>query len=176
MMAEVMTDKIKGNVTLDETCNNTQVVNELDIPILCMVCKDMVIATSCDGILISNKERSGQIKPYVEAISNQVRYIETSWGTYTVIDAQVGSVTAKVKLEKGRSMKYHFHEHQDEICTIISGIGKIILDGIGQIARTGDVITIAAGCKHTLIANTDVSIIEVQVGTEISQKDKELSW
>lgn len=66
MMAEVMADKTKGKAILDETCENTNVVNELNIPILCMGCKDMIIAASGDGILISDKERSGYMKPYVE--------------------------------------------------------------------------------------------------------------
>jgi mannose-1-phosphate guanylyltransferase len=30
----------------------------------------------------------------------------------------------------------------------------------------------AAGCKHTIIADTDLSIIEVQIGSEIVQGDK----
>ena len=34
MMAEVMADQIKGRVILDETCENTHVVNELNVPIL----------------------------------------------------------------------------------------------------------------------------------------------
>ena len=36
-MAEVMADKTKGNVMLDNSCDNTNVVNELDIPILCII-------------------------------------------------------------------------------------------------------------------------------------------
>lgn len=36
MMAEVMADKTKGKAVLDEICENTNVVNELNIPILCM--------------------------------------------------------------------------------------------------------------------------------------------
>ncbi|WP_316381735.1 sugar phosphate nucleotidyltransferase, partial [Enterococcus faecium] len=69
MMAEVMADNIKGKAVMDDTCVNTQIVNELNIPILAMGCKDMVIAASGDGILISDKERSGYMKPYVEKIS-----------------------------------------------------------------------------------------------------------
>ena len=65
MMAEVMADKSKGRVVLDEECENTNVVNELNIPILCMGCKDLIVAASGDGILISDKERSGYMKPYV---------------------------------------------------------------------------------------------------------------
>lgn len=172
MMAEVMADKTKGNVTLDETCENTQVINELDIPILCMGYKDMVVAASGDGILVSDKERSGQMKSYVEEISTDVHFAEKSWGTYTVIDVQPQSMTIKIKLKKGNHMKYHAHEHREEVWTIVSGYGKVVVDGREQEVKTGDVITLPVGCKHILIAETDMSVIEVQIGEEISPKDK----
>ena len=172
MMAEVMADVAKGNVTMDDTCVNTNVVNELDIPILCMGCKDMVIAASCDGILVSDKEQSGYMKPYVEKISESVRFAEKSWGTYTVIDAQPEALTVKVTLRAGNSMKYHSHEYRDEVWTVLNGNGRTIVDGMEQVVRPGDVVTIAAGCKHTLIADTDMNVIEVQVGKDISQADK----
>ena len=87
-----------GRVFLDETCENTNVVNELNIPILCMGCEDMVVAASGDGILISDKERSGYMKPYVEKIETDARYAEKSWGTYTVMDVQPGSMTVKLSM------------------------------------------------------------------------------
>lgn len=172
MMAEVMADAAKGNVTMDDTCVNTNVINELDIPILCMGCKDMVIAASCDGILVSDKEQSGYMKPYVEKISEDVRYAEKSWGTYTVIDAQPEALTIKVTLRAGNRMKYHSHEYRDEVWTVLNGSGRTVVDGMEQILRPGDVVTIAAGCKHTLIADTDMDVIEVQIGKDISQADK----
>ena len=76
MMAEVMADQTKGKVVLDEECENTNVVNELNIPILCMGCKDMIVAASGDGILISDKERSGKMKPYVEKIETEAKVTE----------------------------------------------------------------------------------------------------
>ncbi len=172
MMADVMADHTKGNVICDETCVNMQVINELEIPILCMGCKDMVIAASGDGILVSDKERSGYMKPFVEKISGDVHYAEKSWGTYTVIDIQPGSMTVKIALSAGSQMKYHSHELRDEAWTVVSGNGKTIVDGMEQVVHPGDVVRVAAGCKHTLIAETDMNLIEVQVGEEISQKDK----
>ncbi|MCD7789571.1 MAG: cupin domain-containing protein [Bacteroides thetaiotaomicron] len=172
MMAEVMADKTKGNVMLDETCENVNAVNELDIPILIMGCKDMVVAASTDGILVSDKERSGQMKPYVEAISTDVHFAEKSYGTYTVIDAQPGALTVKNTMKAGHQMSYHYHERKDEVWTIVSGAGKTIVDGMEQTVRPGDVVTIAAGCKHMIIADTDLSLIEVQVGDELTLKDK----
>jgi mannose-1-phosphate guanylyltransferase len=172
MMAEVMPDVAKGNVTMDETCENTRVVNELNIPVLCMGCKDMIVAVSGDGILVSDKESSGYMKPFVEKIGTDVHFAEKSWGTYTVIDEQPGSMTVKISLRKGNMMKYHSHELRDEAWNIISGEGRAIIDGEECAVYVGDVLKIAAGSKHTLIAAKDMSIIEVQVGTEISKSDK----
>ena len=172
MMAEVMADKTKGKAILDETCENTNVVNELNIPILCMGCKDMIVAASGDGILISDKERSGYMKPYVERIETETMYAEKSWGTYTVIDVQPKAMTVKVSMRASEHMSYHMHNYRKEVWTVISGKGKAIVDGTAQLLRTGDVITIAAGCKHTVEAITALDIVEVQIGDEISVGDK----
>ncbi|MGN0195326.1 MAG: sugar phosphate nucleotidyltransferase [Candidatus Cryptobacteroides sp.] len=172
MMTEVMADKTKGKAILDETCVNTNVVNELNIPILCMGCRDMIVAASGDGILISDKERSGAMKPYVEKIQSEAMYAEKSWGTYTVIDVQPGSMTVKVSMKAGEHMTYHMHNYREEVWTVVSGEGKAIVDGMEQKLRAGDVITIAAGCKHTVVADTALDIIEVQLGSEISASDK----
>lgn len=161
-----------GKAVLDETCENTNVVNELNIPILCMGCKDMIIAASGDGILISDKERSGYMKPYVEKIETEAMYAEKSWGSYTVIDVQPGSMTVKVSMRAGEHMTYHMHNYREEVWTVVSGRGKAIVDGMEQVLRTGDVITIAAGCKHTVEAITALDMIEVQLGEEISVTDK----
>ena len=84
-------------------------MNELNIPILCMGCKDMIIAASGDGILIADKERSGYMKPYVEKIETEAMYAEKSWGSYTVIDVQPGSMTVKISMRAGEHMTYHMH-------------------------------------------------------------------
>ena len=172
MMAEVMADPTMGDVIVDETCENVNVVNELEIPILVMGCKDMVVAASGDGILVSDKERSGAMKPYVEQIDKEARFAEKSWGTYTVIDAQPHAMTIKVHLKAGKRMTYHAHEMRQEIFTVISGEGRIILGGVEQRLSPGNTITIPAGSKHIVIADTEMHAIEVQVGQEISAKDK----
>lgn len=172
MMAEVMSEKTKGKVMLDDACENTNVVNELNIPILCMGCKDMIIAASGDGILISDRERSANMKPYVEKIETSAMYAEKSWGSYTVIDVQPGSMTVKLSMKSGEKMSYHMHNYREEVWTVVSGKGKATVDGMEQMLRSGDVITIAAGCKHTVEAVTALDIIEVQLGDEISVSDK----
>ncbi|ADU20957.1 sugar phosphate nucleotidyltransferase [Ruminococcus albus] len=172
MMAEVMADATKGDVTLDDTCENTQVVNELSIPVLCMGCRDMVIAVSGDGILVSDKERSGYMKPYVEKIAGEAHFAEKSWGTYTVMDSEAEALTVKIKLYAGNNMNYHSHKNRSEVWTVLSGEGRFIIDGIERVVGPGDTVSAKAGVKHMIIADTDMSIIEVQTGKDIDRKDK----
>ena len=172
MMAEVMSDDIKGKAVMDATCENTQIVNELNIPILAMGCKDMVIAASGDGIFVSDKEQSGYMKPYVEKICSDIKFAEKSWGTYTVIDAQPGSLTVKLSIRAGEQMSYHSHEYRDEVWTVVSGNGISTIEGIDSELHAGDVIKIKSGIKHKVKAKTDLNIIEVQIGNEISSEDK----
>ena len=69
-------------------------------------------------------------------------------------------------------MNYHSHEHRDEVWTVISGTGHAIIDGRAQYVKAGDVISLPIGSKHTLIAETELKVIEVQLGKEISVEDK----
>ena len=172
-LTEAMEENSIGNVTLNDTCSNVHVINELDIPILGMGLNNIVISASPDGIIVSDKEQSSYIKPYVDRFDQKVRFAEKSWGSYQVIDVEDGSVTIKVTLNPGHSMNYHSHAHRDEVWTIISGEGRTIVDGMEQPVKLGDVITMEAGVKHTIIADTKLQIIEVQLGKEISADDKQ---
>lgn len=172
-LTEAMESVSVGEAILNESCYNTHVINELDLPVLCMGLSNIVVATSPDGILVSKKEQSSYIKPYVEKFDKPVMYAEKSWGEFKVIDIAKESLTIKITLNKGHKMNYHSHAKRDEVWTIIQGQGKTIVEGIEQYVKPGDVITIEAGCKHTIIAETDLKIIEVQLGKEISVHDKE---
>lgn len=171
MISEVMEEETKGNVVLDEKCKNTNAINELNIPLLCMGCENMVVVASDDGILVSNKDESDSIKPYVEKIESEVMFSEKSWGTYTVIDKQPFSMTVRLAVNANKTLSYHMHNNREEVWTVVSGQGKTIVDGIEQIVNTGDVIAIAPKCKHTIQAITPMEIIEVQIGS-CDVKDK----
>ena len=64
------------------------------------------------------------------------------------------------------------HNCRDEVCTVISGTGKAVINGVERELKAGDVFSVPAGAKHTVIATTDLHIIEVQIGSEISAGDK----
>lgn len=171
---EVMQEKTIGNVHTDSICENMHVINELDLPIVCMGLKNTVVAASPEGILIADKHQSSYLKPIVDKIVQDVQFAEKSWGSYHVLDTQPGSMTIRITLNPGHKMNYHSHARRNEVWTIVSGVGKAIVDGMEQPVKPGDVITMQAGCKHTLIADTELKAIEVQLGTDIRVDDKQV--
>ena len=70
-------------------------------------------------------------------------------------------------------MNYHSHKNRDEVWVVTSGSGRTIVDGMEQLVKAGDVITMFAGCRHTVIADTELKLIEVQLGEEINVQDKQ---
>lgn len=172
-LTEAMDETCVGKAILNETCKNVHVINELDMPVLCMGLKDIVISASPEGILVSDKEQSSYIKPFVDAIDQQIMFAEKSWGSFRVLDVEEESLTIKVTLNPGHRMNYHSHERRDEMWTVISGRGRTIVDGMEQPVQAGDVITMQAGCRHTVIADTELKIMEVQLGKDISVHDKQ---
>ena len=172
-LTEAMEESCVGDAILNETCENVHVINELAVPVLCMGLKDVIVSASGEGILVSDKEQSSYIKPFVDKIDQQIMFAEKSWGDFRVLDVQPESMTVKVTLHPGHRMNYHSHAHRDEVWTIVSGTGRTVVDGMEQPVHPGDVVTMEAGCRHTIIADTELTVIEVQLGKEISVHDKQ---
>lgn len=172
-LTEAMGEVQIGDAMMNETCRNVHIVNELDVPVLAMGLNDVIISASPEGILVSDKEQSSYIKPFVDRIDQQIMFAEKSWGSFRILDVEEESLTIKVTLNAGHRMNYHSHKNRDEIWAVISGTGRTIVDGMEQAVGTGDVITMQAGCRHTVIAQTELKLIEVQLGREISVHDKQ---
>lgn len=172
-LTEAMEENNIGNVIPNDTCENVHVVNELGMPVLCMGLKNAIVSASPDGILVADKEQSAHIKPYVDKLDNQIMFAEKSWGSFHVLDVTTDSMTIKVTLNPGHGMNYHSHMYRDEIWSVIAGKGMVIIDGVKRSVQIGEVITMKAGCRHTIIAETEMKVIEVQLGKEISIYDKQ---
>lgn len=182
-LSEVMTDNKIGNVILDNKTINSNIVNELDIPIIGMGLKNMVVAASYDGIFVSDKNESSYNKPLVEKLDNRPMYEERAWGDFKVLDIhspnnndEIDNYKSLVKhlyIKAGKSISYQKHKHRDEVWTIIEGNGILTLNDENKVVEVGDVIKIKKGDKHSLKAIKDLHFIEVQTGYEIAEDDIE---
>lgn len=172
-LTEAMEEDIIGKGILNDACSGVSIVNEMDVPVLAMGLHDVVISASPEGILVSDKEQSSYIKPFVDMFEQQIMFAEKSWGSFKVVDVESTSMTIKVTLNAGHKMNYHSHKNRDEVWVVISGTGKTIVDGMEQNVKAGDVITMSAVCRHTVIAESELKLIEVQLGEDINVHDKQ---
>lgn len=169
-LTEEMPEKSIGDVTWDGTCENSHAINVLGIPMVVMGAKNMVIAASHDGILVADKHQSSYIKDCLTNVSDESRFEERRWGTIKTIDANeddgTKSVTKRVKVIAGKAMPCHMHKSHTETVTVISGMGKLILEGTEVDLLAGSTVSIAAGKKHAIRAvGSDLRLIEVSLGS-----------
>ena len=95
-------------------------------------------------------------------------FAEKSWGSFRVLDVEDESLTIKVTLNPGHSMNYHSHMNRDEVWVVISGTGRTVVDGAERPVHVGDVVRMQAGCRHTVLADSELQLIEVQLGKKKS--------
>ena len=112
------------------------------------------------------------MKPYGEELEQKIMFAEKSRGNFEVIDIEDSGMNIKVTLQSGQHMNYHSHQNRAEVWTVIHGKGYVILDDNKKEVKPGDVIQVPEGCKHTIGAYTELKVIEVQIGKEITVYNK----
>ncbi len=167
-LTEVMEEKPIGDVVMSKDCKNTHVINELEIPIVVMGAENMVVAASPDGILLADKVQSSYIKKYVENRDLRPMFEERSWGEYTVLNLSLDAegnrtVTKKKRVQAGKSIGETKHKYHLEVWTVLSGRAVISIKGRKHDAFPGDTFTIERGILHSLQAEEDTILLEVQI-------------
>lgn len=177
-----LTDELQtleyGNVTTDGSGSNTHIFNETGLPLMCIGTRDLVIAASPDGIIVSEKSKSENIKEYASRLKQRPMYEERRWGMYRVIDHTEtddghSSLTKRLTIHPGASISYQRHHDRTEVWVFIEGEGEIVVGADRRKVRAGDTFTIPAGTMHALRATTPLTFIEVQTGSRLVEEDIE---
>lgn len=174
-MAEQMSTDCIGNVLMEETCRNTQVVNELSIPLVVMGTNDLVVVAAQDGILVTDKACANKVKDVTKGIVSRPMFEERRWGTLETLDDTetdgVSTLTRKIKIYDGMTSSYHYHTERDEIWTVLNGSGELILEGNKIHLTPGKAICIRKNQRHAVKAFRNFEYIEIHVGTSVGNED-----
>lgn len=167
-----------GSVIMGEGNENVSVINVTDRPVVVLGLKDAVVVSSSEGILVSDKQKSSYIKPYVENLEERPLFEEKRWGEYKVIDRHNFSdgkkvLTKLLVIRKGKSISLQLHHHREEVWTIIDGKGELVLGEETKIVEAGETIKINKQQKHKITAIEDLQIIETQIGESLEEEDIE---
>ena len=179
-LTEEMRDFNSGKVLSDDSCSNTHIINETNLPLVVAGLSDAVVVATPDGILVSDKETSAHIKPLVaKAAESRPMYESRQWGEYKVISKEdhAGEPFSLEKIlivKPGKQLSYQKHLSRSEVWTITSGAGEVVLDDEVQPVERGSVVFIAPGVKHAVRAlDENLHIVEVQLGVNLVEEDIE---
>ena len=177
-LTEQMEEYSAGRVVVSG-CSNTHVVNELNIPMVVSGVNDAIVVATPDGILVSDKTDSAQIKPLVNKVAEARPMHESRrWGEYKVLDqgtheSGMRSLEKILRIKAGKQLSYQLHRHRSEYWTVIDGEGEVVIDGKVTGVSPGSFIGIAPGSMHAVRALSTLSIVEVQLGSDLVEEDIE---
>lgn len=99
---------------------------------------------------------------------------ERPWGEYFVLDDKETHKVKRIKVNPKGRLSYQYHEKRSEVWTIVSGVGRITLDGHTKDYHPNEVIQIPQGMKHRIgnpSTEEECIFIEVQLGTYFGEDD-----
>lgn len=101
---------------------------------------------------------------------------ERPWGSYTVLDD--GAPDHKVKrivVRPGKRLSYQRHARRAEHWFVVSGRGRVTIEGAVRPVGPGDSVDVALGAAHRIEADADAGadlvFVEVQHGDYFGEDD-----
>ena len=97
------------------------------------------------------------------------------WGSWHVVDANVGYKVKRIHVLPGSRLSYQTHRYRSEHWVVISGIATCTVDDVTRIVGPGESVDVAVGAKHRLAneGTEELVIVEVQRGAYTGEDDIE---
>lgn len=167
-LTEEMTNRQIGKGIISSDCENTHLINELEIPVSILGLSNVVVAVSPDGILVTEKSASPRIKELIN-FEQSPMYEEKNWGWVRILDDQTyedGRVVhiKRMNVTTGKSISYRMNASREEVWTIVKGEGEFVHNGNYLNVKPGNVLHIPAKTLHCIKAARELEIIIVQTG------------
>ncbi len=99
---------------------------------------------------------------------------ERPWGSFTVLDDEAGDHKVKrIVVLPGKRLSYQRHARRAEHWFIVSGEGRVTLDGTDQGVVAGSAVDVGLGTAHRIenTGDADLVLVEVQHGDYFGEDD-----
>ena len=142
--------------------------------------KNYIVVDTRDGLLISKKGESQEVKNIVKQIGEQNRNIlnfhttiHRPWGKYTVLEVGKGYKIKKIEVKPGKRLSLQKHYHRNEHWIVVSGTATVQVGEKSYLVRPNESTYIKMGEVHRLENNGKIPLIliEVQVGEYTEEDD-----
>ena len=96
------------------------------------------------------------------------------WGAYTVLDdSAVDHKVKRIVVTPGKRLSYQRHARRAEHWFVVSGRGRVTVEGVDRVVDPGDSVEVPRGAAHRIesVGDGDLVFIEVQHGDYFGEDD-----
>lgn len=171
-------NRLSGPVEVHKTKNS--LVHSDDILTVVHGVDDVVVVATKDAILVTNRERSGEVKALVDDLkSRNVREASEHlkmyrpWGAYQRIDIGTRFQVKRITVKPGGRLSLQKHFHRSEHWIVVSGTAEVTVGNKVMELHENESTYIPIGEVHRLAnpGKVPLELIEVQVGSYTGEDD-----
>ncbi|MBQ4844370.1 mannose-1-phosphate guanylyltransferase/mannose-6-phosphate isomerase [Pseudoalteromonas sp. MMG005] len=142
--------------------------------------KDLIIVSTKDSILVTNKSCVQEIGSIVQALKKnareEVKYhreVYRPWGKYDLIDVGERFQVKRITVKPGAKLSKQMHHHRAEHWIVVSGTAKVTIDGKERFLTENESVYIPITAVHVLEnpGKVGLELIEVQSGSYLKEDD-----
>ncbi|MFO1146969.1 MAG: mannose-1-phosphate guanylyltransferase/mannose-6-phosphate isomerase [Alsobacter sp.] len=168
----------RGRVRLLGTSNS---LVQSDDQLTCVVgLEDVVVVTTKDAVLVSSKERSGEVKDLVAGLiaegveeATAHRRMHRPWGWYQRIEIGPRFQVKRIQVKPGARLSLQKHMHRAEHWVVVHGTAEVTVDERTWLMHENEAAYLPISSVHRLAnpGKIPLEIIEVQVGSYTGEDD-----
>ncbi len=171
-------NSVIGNIILKDT-NNSYLRSEKRL-MVGIGLNDIVAIETNDAILISNKNKSQDVKEVVNTLKknsvpegNKHRKIYRPWGYYESIIEDLRWQVKLINVKPSEQLSLQMHHHRAEHWIVVKGTAKVEVNNKVEFLTENQSTYIPLGSKHRLSnpGKIPLVLIEVQSGSYVGEDD-----
>ena len=171
---------ISGNVTTVECSNSLLRSESPNQHLVCIGLNNIVAIAMNDAVLVSQKDRSQDVKEIVQELSqkgvSQAQQLPKDyrpWGWFETLATGDFFKIKQIFVVAGGSLSLQSHKHRSEHWVVVEGTATVTIEGKKLSLNKGESTFIPLGAKHRLENKGTVPtlLVEVQIGSYFGEDD-----
>lgn len=143
---------------------------------------DLVVVDTADAVLITHKTRAQDVKEVVDRLQADDHEATTfhqtvhrPWGSYTVLEDEDDCKVKRLVVKPGQVLSLQLHHRRSEHWTVVQGTATVRIGDETKSVKQNESVYIPVKTLHRLEnkTDTDIALIEVQVGDYFGEDDIE---
>jgi mannose-1-phosphate guanylyltransferase/mannose-6-phosphate isomerase len=182
-VADLLPSDGDGNTVIGEACileGRNNLVHSTDSLTTVVGLNDLIVVSTRDSVLVTDKSHAEQVKMLVQRLSAQGRIeahealqIFRPWGNYEQLDNGENYQVKRITVKPGGTLSLQKHRHRAEHWIVVAGQAQVTIGDSIKTLKPNESAHVPLGAVHRLANCGDepLVLIEVQTGDYLGEDD-----